>query len=128
MFRIAVFTLSLLLVVPLYAGETIANDKDSFAKEYATLKTLLQKVKSRDSAELYKPQIEQELARLKSSQLIAGKEYDQLNQEEKKLFIKKFQNNQFHCGEVTQVMEERRRILLNPDLYEILGPLVQNLP
>ncbi len=128
MFRLAVITLSLLLVVPLYAGETIANNKDSFAKEYATLKTLLQKVKSRDSAELYKPQIEQELARLKSSQLIAGKEYDQLNQEEKKLFIKKFQNNQFHCGEVTQVMEERRRILLNPDLYEILGQLVQNLP
>ena len=128
MLRIAVITLSLLLVVPLYAGENIANDKDSFAKEYATLKSLLQKVKSRDSAELYKPQIEQELARLKSSQLIAGKEYDQLDQEEKKLFIKKFQNNQFHCGEVTQVMEERRRILLNPDLYEILGPLVQNLP
>ena len=52
MFRIVVITLSLLLAVPLYAGETIANDKDSFAKEYATLKTLLQKVKSRDSAEL----------------------------------------------------------------------------
>ena len=128
MFRIVVITLTLLLAATLYAGENIANDKDSFAKEYATLKTLLQKVKSRDSAKLYKPQIEQELARLKSSQLISGKEYDQLNQDEKKLFIKKFQNNQFHCGEVTQVMEERRRILLNPDLYEILGPLVQNLP
>ncbi len=128
MLRIVVITLTLLLAAPLYAGENIANDKDSFAREYSTLKTLLQKVKSRDSAKLYKPQIEQELVRLKSSQLIAGKDFNQLNQEEKKLFIKKFQNNQFHCGEVTQVMEEQRRILLNPDLNEILGPIVQNLP
>ena len=128
MFKIFIVFFILFSVWPLYAGEYSFSDKDSFAKEYATLKTLLQKVKSKDSAKLYKSQIEQELVRLKSSQLISGKKFVELNQEEKKQFIKKFQNNHFHCGEVTQVMEERKRILLNPELYEILGPLVQNLP
>jgi hypothetical protein len=109
------------------SGEKFSSEKESFAQEYKTLKELLQKVKSKDSAVLYKSQIEQELARLKSSQ-ISGDEFNTLSDEDKKKFIEKFQNNRFHCGEVTQVMEEKRRILLDPDLNQILGSLVQSIP
>ena len=111
-----------------HAGETIVTDKESFAKEFTTLKLLLQKVQDEDAAIFYKPQIEQELTRLKSSQLSGDEEFRGLSDVEKREFIKKYQNNHLHCGEVTQVMEERRRILLNPELYKILGPLVQNIP
>ena len=120
--------IAMLFVSNLYAGENIASDRESFAKEYATLKTLLQKVKSEESAIFYKPQIQQELDRLKSSQISGDEEFSSLSEQEQKAFIKKFQNNQFHCGEVTQVMEERRRILLDPDLYKIIGSLVQKIP
>lgn len=120
----ALFTLP----VASFSGENVSGEKESFAQEYATLKELLQKVKSKDSALLYKPHIEQELARLKSSQIGGGDEFNTLSDEDKRKFIEKFQNNRYHCGEVTQVMKEKRRILLDPDLNQILGPLVQNIP
>jgi hypothetical protein len=126
--RLISFLILLVFILPVFAGETHSTDRESFAKEYATLKALLQKVRSKDSAKLYKPQIEQELDRLRSSQISGSEEFTSLSKNEKKEFIKKFQNNQFHCGEVTQVMEERRRILLNPELNEILGSLVQKIP
>ena len=130
---LAALLLVLFFVSVAFAGESmttenIATEKESFAKEYETLKILLQKVKSKDSAVLYKPQIQQELDRLKSSQRSGDKEFSKLSNEEQQEFIKKFQNNHYHCGEVTQVMEEKRRILLNPDLNKILGPIVQNIP
>ncbi len=126
--KIIIIYLNILFVLPLYAGENIVTDRESFAKEYATLKSLLQKVKTKELAILYKPQIQQELDRLKSSQISGGEEFSRLSEHEQQVFIKKYQNNHFHCGEVTQVMKERRRILLDPHLFKIIGPLVQNIP
>ena len=89
---------------------------------------LLQQVQSRESALAYKSQIADELTKLKSSQISGGDKFAALSRKEKKLFIKKFQNNQFHCGDVTQVMEERRRILLDPDLSQVLNSLMNEIP
>ena len=47
---------------------------------------------------------------------------------QQELFVKKFQNNRYHCGEVTQVMQERQRILLHPDLSDILRDLLNQIP
>ena len=126
--RILLACLIVLYVFPINAGENTITDRESFAKEYVTLKVLLQKVKTKESAILYKPQIQQELDRLKSSQISGSDEFSRLSEYEQQVFIKKYQNNHFHCGEVTQVMKERRRILLDPDLFKIIGPLVQNIP
>lgn len=110
------------------AGEQWVGDGESFAQEYSTLRHLLQQVQSKESALIYKSEISKELDRLRSSQISGGQAFATLSVEDKKLFIKKFQNNQFHCGEVTQVMEERRRILLDPELSEILSSVVIDIP
>ena len=110
------------------AGEPISGEGESFAAEYAQLRQLLGKVQTKESAITYKSQIAQELERLKSSQINGGQAFDALSGEQKQAFIKKFQNNHFHCGEVTQVMEERRRILLDPDLSPILSSLMHKIP
>ncbi len=100
----------------------------SFAEEYGHLRKLLSQVQSRESALAYKSQITAELDRLKSSQVNGGQAFAALSADEQQMFIRKFQNNQFHCGEVTQVMEERRRILLDPDLSEVLGTVIKDIP
>jgi len=122
---IIVFLLA--LVVPAHAGEHIssshgysATEGKSFAQEF--------KVKNSESATQYKSQISQEIARLKTTQISGGQEYEALSAEEKKAFVKKFQNNNQHCGAVTQVMQERTRILLNPKLSKILGSTIKDIP
>ncbi len=111
-----------------YAGERVSKHGGSFAEEYTHLRELLVKVQTRESAVTYKSQIAKELDRLKTSQINGEQAFSSLSVEEQQAFISKFQNNQFYCGEVTQVMEERRRILLDPDLSEVLGFLVKDIP
>lgn len=110
------------------AGENFVGDGESFAQEYSTLRILLQKVQSKELALIYKAEISKELDRLRSSQISGREAFASLSVEEQEFFIKKFQNNQFHCGEVTQVMEERRRILLDPELSEVLSSVVKDIP
>jgi len=118
----------LLLVLSLttHAGEIIDTDKQSFAQEYAQLGVLLEKVQDKNTARLYKSEIIKELDRI---QLSVGKQsdYESLSPIEKKLFIKKFQNNNLHCGYVTKVMDERNRILLNKEAKNELGELLDKL-
>jgi len=130
---IIVFLLA--LVASAHAGEHIssshgysATEGKSFAQEYIPLSDLLVKVKNSESATQYKSQISQEIARLKTTQISGGQEYEALSAEEKKAFVKKFQNNNQHCGAVTQVMQERTRILLNPKLSKILGSTIKDIP
>ena len=108
------------------AGENISTDKESFAQEYAQLGVLLEKVQDKQTARLYKSQIIQELDRIKSS---VGEQsnYEALSPEEKRLFIKKFQNNNLHCGYVTKVIDERNRLLLNKEAKSELGALLDEL-
>ena len=115
-------------VVDVTAGERVTEAGESFAQEYAHLSNLLQKVQSRESAEFYKSQIAAELDRLRSSQFSGEQNFDALSYEQQQQFIKKFQNNQYHCGNVTKVMDERRRILLDPDLSQVLSPIIQDIP
>ncbi len=109
-----------------YAGENISTDKESFAKEYAQLGILLGKVQDKKTAIEYKPQIVKELNRIKLS---VGKQsnFEALSPIEKKLFIKKFQNNNLHCGYVTKVIDERNRLLLNKEAKNELGGLLDHL-
>ena len=108
------------------AGENIATDKESFAQEYDQLGKLLEKIQDKDTAIVYKPEIIKEINRIKSS---VGKQsdFDSLSEKEKKRFIKKFQNNNLHCGYVTKVMDERNRLLLNKEARMELGPLLDQL-
>lgn len=108
------------------AGENVITDKQSFAQEYDQLGQILEKIQDKQSAVLYKPEILKELDRIKSS---IGKQsdYDSLSDEEKKLFVKKFQNNNLHCGYVTKVMDERNRLLLNKETKAELGDLLDDL-
>jgi len=119
---------ALLSTIEVYAGERIDDGGESFAEEYAQLRELLEKVQNQESAVTYKSKIAAELDRLKSLQINGGQAFEALSGEEQQAFIQKFQNNQFHCGEVTQVMEERRRILLDPSLSEILSSLIKDIP
>lgn len=119
---------SLLIALEVHAGGSVGVQGESFAEEYAHLRELLVRVRTQESAITYKSQIAEELDRLNASQINGGQAFDALSAEEQHAFINKFQNNQFHCGEVTQVMEERRRILLDPDLREVLGSLVKDIP
>lgn len=123
---IAIFTL--FSAAPAFAGEPVSGEAESFAQEYAHLRVLLGKVQNRESAVTYKSQIAEELDRLKASQINGGQAFDVLSAEEQQVFIKKFQNNQYHCSNVTQVMEERSRILLNPEINEVLGVLLMEIP
>ena len=127
-FYLLVVTATLLTALEVHAGESIGVQGESFAQEYTHLRELLVKVQTRELAMIYKSQIAEELYRLHDSHINGGRAFDALSAEEQQAFIKKFQNNQFHCGEVTRVMEERRRILLDPDLKEVLGSLIKDIP
>lgn len=118
--------LTLLSVSVVNAGEIIETDKDSFAKEYAQLGVLLEKVQDKKTAIEYKPQIIKELNRIKLS---VGKQsdFDKLSPVEKKLFVKKFQNNNLHCGYVTKVINEKNRLFLNKEARKELGALLDQL-
>jgi len=109
-----------------YAGDIVETDKESFAQEYQQLGVLLEKVHNKKTAVIYKPQIVNELARIQSS---IGKQsdFESLSEVEQKLFIKKFQNNNLHCGYVTKVMDERNRLLLNKETKNELGELLDQL-
>jgi len=108
------------------AGEIIATDKESFAQEYEYLGVLLEKVRNKETAIVYKPQIITELARIQSS---IGKQsdFESLSPLEKKVFVSKFQNNNLHCGYVTKVMDERNRLLLNKEAKNELGEILDQL-
>lgn len=108
------------------AGENVATDKESFAQEYAQLGLILEKIQDEATARLYKPQLIRELKRIKIS---VGEQsnYEALSSEDKKLFIKKFQNNNLHCGYVTKVANERNRLLLNKGAKNELGELLDQL-
>ncbi|MDH3608280.1 MAG: hypothetical protein OEQ24_03425 [Gammaproteobacteria bacterium] len=117
----------LLVFSPLvFAGENIITDKESFAQEYAQLGLLLEKVQDKQTARLYKPQIIKELSRIKSS-VGEQSDFENLSPIEKKIFVKKFQNNNLHCGYVTKVVDERNRLLLNKEAKSELGDLLDQL-
>ena len=117
----------LLVFSPLvFAGENIITDKESFAQEYAQLGLLLEKVQDKQTARLYKPQIIKELSRIKSS-VGEQSDFENLSPIEKKIFVKKFQNNNLHCGYVTKVVDERNRLLLNKEAKNELGSLLDQL-
>ena len=101
---------------------------ESYAQEYENLKVLLQKVQSKKTALQYKQDIEKQIEYLNKNQKSGAENFNALSKEDKKFFIKKFQNNRYHCGEVTQVMNERQRILLNPELANILKDTLINIP
>lgn len=109
-----------------FAGENVITDKQSFAQEYAQLGLLLEKVQDRKTAKLYKPQIIKELIRIKSS-VGQQSDFENLSPIEKKLFVKKFQNNNLHCGYVTKVIVEQNRLLLNKEAKNELGDLLNQL-
>ncbi len=109
-----------------FAGENIITDKESFAQEYAQLGLLLEKVQDKQTARLYKPQIIKELSRIKSS-VGEQSDFENLSPIEKKIFVKKFQNNNLHCGYVTKVVDERNRLLLNKEAKNELGDLLDQL-
>ena len=108
-----------------FSGENVSTDKESFAQEYAHLGMLLEKVKDKQTAIHYKPRIIKELNRIKSS--VDQSDFATLTPEEKALFIKKFQNNNLHCGYVTKVVDERNRLLLNKEAKNELGGLLDQL-
>lgn len=109
-----------------FAGVNIITDKESFAQEYAQLGLLLEKVQDKQTASFYKPQIIKELGRIKSN-VGEQSDFEALSPEGKKLFIKKFQNNNLHCGYVTKVADERNRLLLNIEAKNELGDLLDEL-
>ncbi|MFK7794494.1 MAG: hypothetical protein AB8B89_04020 [Gammaproteobacteria bacterium] len=111
----------------LFASSFLDADK-SFAEEYKGLRTLLLKVKDKDSALLYKQAIEDEIQYLNQNHQSGADQFNALSSKEKKLFIKKFQQNRYHCGNVTQVMDERRRILFDPELSYILRDTLAKIP
>ena len=121
-----IFLLLLNFAAVAFAGEIISTDKESFAKEYAKLGMLLEKVQDKQTAIEYKPQIVKELERIK---LATGNinDFDSLSELDKKLFVKKFQNNNLHCGYVTKVAEERNRLLLNEEAKNELSELLDQL-
>lgn len=109
------------------ASSFLETDK-SFAEEYAKLRHLLEKVQDKDSALHYKLEIEKEIQRLSQNHQSGSEQFNALSDAEKKQFVKKFQKNHFHCGDVTQVMVERRRILFDPELSVILRDALSEIP
>lgn len=124
--------LSVLLLLSLVSHTSFAsllsNPEQSYAEEYRQLRILLESVKDINTALLHKAAIEREIQILNQNQVAGGKHFDLLSEQEQKIFVKRFQQNRFHCGEVTQVMEQRRRILFLPELSEILGDTLANIP
>lgn len=112
----------------IHATPAYAQGGFSFAEEYKSLRVLLEKVTTRELAEKHKPAIEEEIAFLNATQTSGSEIFSSLSSAEKELFVKKFQNNRFHCGEVTSVMDERRRILLHPELSSVLRETLNKIP
>ena len=130
-------TLSLILafffvtIIPNYASASLFSNHgsgQSYAQEYNSLRQLLEKVTNTESAIKYKQAIEDQIEILNKNQHSGAENFNAMSKEEKKFFIKKFQNNRFHCGEVTQVMTEKQRILLDKNLHEILGETLSKIP
>ena len=126
-------SLTLASIMILASNQVIANSLDlskqhSYAEEYMKLRVLLQNVTDIESAKQYKMDIEKEIQQLSASQPSGGEYFRSLSKDERKLFIKRFQQNRFHCGEVTQVMQERRRILFDPELSSVLSETLANMP
>ena len=130
-------TLNLLLALCIfttifsYASASLFSNTgsgQSYAQEYNNLRQLLEKVTSTESAIKYKQAIEYQIEVLNKNQHSGAENFNAMSPEEKKFFIQKFQNNRFHCGEVTQVMTEKQRILLDKKLYEILGETLSKIP
>ncbi len=122
-----IFIIQMLFFVPVsIAGEIIPTDKESFAQEYEYLGVLLEKVQDKATARLYKPKIINELERIQSS---VGRysDFESLSPFDKKIFVSKFQNNNLHCGYVTKVIDERRRLLLNKEAKNELGSILDQL-
>ncbi len=125
--------LSLLTLFYMTIGAAMANSlplivEGSYAEEYRNLRVLLESVTDTKSAKQYKPAIEKEIQQLNISQPSGEEYFKSLSAADKKLFVKRFQQNRFHCGEVTQVMVERRRILFDPQLSKILAETLANIP
>ena len=118
----------IVVVVYLFSFSILAADSASFAQEYSHLSKLLSSVTDRNSAIMYKSAISKELNRLKASQINGGEQFELLSEAEQKRFINKFQNNHNHCGYVTKVMQERSRILLNPETKVELETVLLEIP
>jgi hypothetical protein len=101
---------------------------NSFAEEYKKLRILLEKVQDKNTALLHKQAIENEIQHLNQNHQSGADKFNSLSPQEKKLFVKKFQKNRFHCGDVTQVMVEKKRILFNPELSIILRDTLSRIP
>ena len=104
------------------------DTEDSFAEEYKNLRILLEKVQDKETALQHKQAIEKEIKHLSSNNQSGADQFNSLSAQEKELFVKKFQKNHFHCGDVTQVMAERNRILLNAELSIILNDTLSKIP
>lgn len=125
---IAYSTLLVLIINICFASPSLLSSDKSFAEEYKNLRILLQSVIDTNSAEKLKHAIREEITRLKKTQTSGSEFYNSLSNVEKKQFIKRFQLNQFHCGEVTQVMQERRRILYDSNMSLILADILAEIP
>jgi hypothetical protein len=110
------------------AASSFLKTDNSFAEAYKNLRTLLEKVQDKETALLHKPAIENEIQRLSQNHQSGAEKFSSLSPHERKLFITKFQKNRYHCGEVTQVMVERKRILFNPELANILLDTLAEIP
>ena len=124
--------LAVLLLQPCFAHQSpplpSSNLNQSFAQQYSELADLLSKVEDKQTALDYRSKIQQQIDLLANSQSSGEAEFNQLSKQEQRLFIKRFQNNRYHCGSVTQVMQERQRILLDPELAELLQGLLIKIP
>lgn len=115
-------------LINISSASTFLNTDNSFAEEYGKLRNLLSNVQDKQSALQYKLAIEQEIQRLNLHHQSGTEQFNALSAQEKKLFIKKFQKNRYHCGDVTQVMVETRRILFDPELAMILRDTLAKIP
>ena len=127
-YAILILAMGNLVQISTATAHLLENSKTSFAQEYKELRLLLQKVTSEKTAITYKPEIQQQINRLKLNQATGEQSFSSMSKSQQKIFIQKFQNNRYHCGEVTQVMQERQRILLHPDLSAILRDLLNQIP
>ena len=128
----SLFCLCSLLFHPCVGHETEstspAHETESFAQQYNVLADLLSKVQDKETALYHRDQIQQQSDFLEQHQSSGESAFNMLSKQEQALFIKRFQNNRYHCGDVTQVMQERQRILLDPELASLLKDLLMEIP
>ena len=120
--------LSFITISTNLSASSFLDSEKSFAEEYKNLRILLEKVQDKDSALLHKQAIEDEIQLLNQNHRSGADQFKLLSDHEKNLFVKKFQKNRYHCGDVTQVMVERKRILFNPELSSILRDTLSRIP